>query len=247
MSTRATYEIAGQTFYIHHDGYPAGAASYFENMIGALTVAGNGQGIDAIADRRGGALFAFIRGNLRAEPTESHDVHGDTEYRWKILGDAGALHVSSQKRSSAAGYHWGAWSKPEPLEQFINRHYPGAIVALETSSFDPYWKRTLYATTANAVKIAAEYFAQATKYKDDNPNKASNLKRAEAWERVTLEQLPARVHWLEKEQAEAADELAKLDRNGSDWGRPYYVARLAEIAAELEILRAGADRCLETA
>lgn len=86
MATRATYQINGMTFYCHWDGYPTGAAQRFANMIAALTVAeeGDRKTIDAIEQRRGGFEYAFIRGNMDAEPTPSHDEHGDTEFRYNL-------------------------------------------------------------------------------------------------------------------------------------------------------------------
>ena len=74
MSTRATYRfipknsVRGRwqsitTIYIHHDGYPEGAASYLEDAFTAE---------------------AFLAKNDRAEVTESHEIHGDTEYRYDI-------------------------------------------------------------------------------------------------------------------------------------------------------------------
>ena len=79
MATRATYKFSsksandGEVFiYNHWDNYPAGAAEHFFQ---ALVHAGEY-----------GVLRAesFIRGNERAEITESHDIHGDTEYRYDI-------------------------------------------------------------------------------------------------------------------------------------------------------------------
>lgn len=85
MATRATYQINRTTFYCHWDGYPTGAAQRFANMVKALTVPETGdRKFDAIEDRRGGFEFAFIRGNLDAEPTKTHDSHGDTEYRYTV-------------------------------------------------------------------------------------------------------------------------------------------------------------------
>ena len=83
MSTRATYEIDGSIFYIHHDGYPAGAAFYLFNMVKASNAAGNRTGWDVWDSQncRGGLAFAFISGNGNCEPTDGHDAHGDTEYR----------------------------------------------------------------------------------------------------------------------------------------------------------------------
>lgn len=85
MATRATYEINRTTFYCHWDGYPTGAAQRFANMVAQLTVANKSDSrLDAIEDRRGGLEFAFIRGNMDAEPTNSRDGHGDTEWHYKV-------------------------------------------------------------------------------------------------------------------------------------------------------------------
>jgi len=68
MSTRATYQFitdySNVTCYIHHDGYPSGAACYLE---GANTVE------------------KFIRKNENAEITLSHESHADTEYRYTVF------------------------------------------------------------------------------------------------------------------------------------------------------------------
>jgi hypothetical protein len=71
MSTRATYRFIPAdrrfkpeiTLYVHHDGYPEGAANYL-------------QGTSSAED--------FIRKNPRAEITLNHEVHEDTEYRYDI-------------------------------------------------------------------------------------------------------------------------------------------------------------------
>lgn len=78
MSTRATYKIDFTTFYIHHDGYPEGAAEYFEAALKFRDTCD--------IDRAPNASFAddFMRANDRAELTESHDAHGDTEYRYTV-------------------------------------------------------------------------------------------------------------------------------------------------------------------
>ena len=96
MSTRATYSIAergyqkrnewGQrqaTFYIHHDGYPEGAAHRFAMMIESKVEPGE-EPFSGIGRKNGGWTFAFIRGNDEADMTESHQVHGDTEYRYHV-------------------------------------------------------------------------------------------------------------------------------------------------------------------
>jgi hypothetical protein len=77
MATRATYTIHTKdrtqySFYIHWDGYPAGAAQYIK---AALLHTQNNRG--NIAD-------AFLRANSNAELTPSKDAHGDTEFHYFI-------------------------------------------------------------------------------------------------------------------------------------------------------------------
>lgn len=70
MATRATYEIENHLFYIHHDGYPQGAAKYlFEALTDNYTIPFG---------------EAFARSNKKAEPIWSHDEHSDTEYRYIV-------------------------------------------------------------------------------------------------------------------------------------------------------------------
>ena len=74
MSTRATYqfitEVSDVTCYIHHDGYPSGAAQYlFEAM----------------------TAEKFIRKNENAEITLNHEFHGDTEYRYTVKNNLIAI------------------------------------------------------------------------------------------------------------------------------------------------------------
>jgi hypothetical protein len=85
MSTRATYQFKGYlsevTIYHHCEGYLSGAAILFAN---AMKV---GERLTA---------ESFIRGNERAEITESHEIHGDTEYRYNIVADSQTIHVSER-------------------------------------------------------------------------------------------------------------------------------------------------------
>jgi len=75
MATRATYQFISEwsgthTVYIHHDGYPEGAAEYFTKENGAPIV----------------KVESFLRSNEKAELTKSHEIHGDTEYRYTVEG-----------------------------------------------------------------------------------------------------------------------------------------------------------------
>ena len=81
MSTRATYGFSSSenpdiTLYIHHDGYPEGAAIYVCNALEERSY-----------NKRQDYLTAesFIRANNRAEITRSHERHGDTEYRYDFV------------------------------------------------------------------------------------------------------------------------------------------------------------------
>jgi hypothetical protein len=73
MSTRATYQFISEwsgthTVYIHHDGYPEGAAEYFTKENGAPIV----------------KVETFLRSNEKAELTKSHEIHGDSEFRYTV-------------------------------------------------------------------------------------------------------------------------------------------------------------------
>jgi len=77
MSTRATYGFKdGRNFetfiYIHHDGYPCGAARYFYDAI--------------MNPSNGNFATQFIRANHGAELTRHHDQHGDTAYKYNVTG-----------------------------------------------------------------------------------------------------------------------------------------------------------------
>lgn len=193
MATRATYEVDGQVFYCHWDGYPAGAASRFANMIAALTApetAGRHE-IDAIAERRGGAAFAFIRGNLDAEPAHrgKHDGHGDTEFRYQVeTHQSGAMTVRLEARSYNG--EWKGFGPAQPLAEFINAKRDKewdvpTIVVCEAGS--ACFRRTMLATADSAREIAAAHQRLADKFDDSNPNRKSHLEQAAAW-RAAAEQ-----------------------------------------------------------
>lgn len=65
MGTRATYKWTrgATTVYNHYDNYPTGARKH---LMGTRTAED------------------FLNRNQRAEITESHEVHGDTEWRYTI-------------------------------------------------------------------------------------------------------------------------------------------------------------------
>jgi len=84
MATRATYRIAcgnkaELTVYIHWDGYPEGAADYFDR---ALNLYENPRGSELL--EKASFEACFLIANPKAEVTRSHESHGDTEYRYDV-------------------------------------------------------------------------------------------------------------------------------------------------------------------
>lgn len=111
MSTRATYQFIPEdsrftpavTIYIHHDGYPEGAAVYLEDAHCAET---------------------FIRRNDAAQITASHEIHGDTEYRYNIYLRPSKCRVDI-KAFERQGYGEDAfWMDffDGPIESFLERY-----------------------------------------------------------------------------------------------------------------------------
>ena len=110
MSTRATYQFncgfkKEPVIYLHHDGYPEGAADYFYNMF--------------ICENKKGSFFdTFHRANDRAEITESHESHGDTEYRYTLNDDG---HLTAEKLTDGETYKFEAFFCGSYIE-FINKY-----------------------------------------------------------------------------------------------------------------------------
>lgn len=188
MGTRATYEVEKQVFYCHWDGYKAGAAVRFANLVAAMTQPSE-RGIDPVADKRGGAAFAFIRGNADAEPAYRgrHDGHGDTEYRYNIeTSDEHGLTVRVEERHwNSGGADWRGFGMAQPLAGFINKHgrefnTPRIVAVSEPSSWGTHAPKL--ATLDNAREIARLYREKGEGFADGNPNRESYLKRADAWD-----------------------------------------------------------------
>lgn len=106
MATRATYRFfSGQTAYHHWDGYPQGAAHLLSN---------------ALVDGGNLTFDAFIQANKKAEETASHEVHGDTEYRYDVFRNReGGWSIKASKRLNFTDkwciFYYG------PADQFIRQ------------------------------------------------------------------------------------------------------------------------------
>ena len=86
MSTRATYEFVTETesvvIYKHHDGYPKGAAQWLHAGDTAETFLANNEGL--------------------IEVTESHERHGDTEFKYIV--SYAPFYFSNQRLKTVQAY-----------------------------------------------------------------------------------------------------------------------------------------------
>lgn len=128
MSTRATYEFNSKNHpkvavYIHYDGYPTGAAMYFYAALNA-------------ENQRGSFATRFVKSNELAELTESHDAHGDTEWRYTYDEATSVLHVSERIGFSEDWRQYYSGS----LAAFVNAHTDhlpkGARVAKDGRTYE---------------------------------------------------------------------------------------------------------------
>jgi hypothetical protein len=102
--------------YLHHDGYPTGAAWRF-------AAAGRE------AANAAGFLTAFQCGQQQAEPLASLAAAADAEYRYRVqlLPGADAQLVVQCWRRIPGEQSWLARCGPMPLVAFIQRFLPGEI------------------------------------------------------------------------------------------------------------------------
>lgn len=192
MSTRATYQFAGErtpglnhsfptvTVYIHHDGYPEGAACYFWNM-------------HHVASYDRAPLVCFIRANERAELTESHEAHGDTEYRYTLRG---TFLTASHRRLSDDSRAFVGFFAGE-LVEFINKYGPGGVEGFETLRVVPvnycegYGNRTELLTRTQITTRITSARAELDSYRERFPTHTGNIGGHEStlrmWERALVD------------------------------------------------------------
>jgi len=122
MATRAVFSFIGfpgspeQHLYLHHDGYPTGAAWRF-----------------ATARRFNGDpaafLQAFVSTQPEAEQLSAPQQAADAEYRYRVALDAsaaGALQVQCWRRLPGSS-DWHPRCTRVALADFILRFLPGAL------------------------------------------------------------------------------------------------------------------------
>lgn len=126
MATRAVYSFTGfpgapvRHLYLHHDGYPTGAAWRF------ATALREQQELDAF-------LAAFLSTQPGAEPLAAPEQAADADYRYQVqllAGEAGGGPAGAQVqvqcwRRLPGGTSWQPRCRPMPLAQFIRRFLPG--------------------------------------------------------------------------------------------------------------------------
>lgn len=120
MATRAVFSFSGfsgaqdRHLYLHHDGYPTGAAWRFAA---------------ALRDAAEASCFldAFLSTQPQAEPLACPEQAADTEYRYRVERLRGAdphLEVQCWRRIPG-GDSWIPRCGPMPLAAFIQRFLPG--------------------------------------------------------------------------------------------------------------------------
>jgi len=120
LASRAVYSFSGfvgapeRHLYLHHDGYPTGAACRF---LAAQREAGDASSF----------LASFLRTQHQAEPLASPEQAADAEYRYRVQLHPGSdppLQVQCWRRIPGGG-SWISRCGPMPLATFIQRFLPG--------------------------------------------------------------------------------------------------------------------------
>ena len=124
MATRAVYSFIGfpgvpeRHLYLHHDGYPTGAAWRFAAALRETADASS-------------FLVAFMCTQQQAEPLASPEQAADAEYRYRVQllpGTDPHLEVQCWRRIPG-GDSWIPRCGPMPLPAFIKRFLPGELQA----------------------------------------------------------------------------------------------------------------------
>lgn len=119
MSTRATYQfvhddgfdITTTTLYVHHDGYPEGAARKYQQALDTRPHSD----LALLAEQ-------FIRANADAEIVNSHESQGGTEYRYTVFTVAPETEAAIVAEHHSIGPDSWATEFEGPLGQFIAKY-----------------------------------------------------------------------------------------------------------------------------
>lgn len=120
MATRAIFSFTGfpgvpdHHLYLHHEGYPTGAAWRFAEAL-------------RVTPEPAAFLNAFLSAQPRAEPIQSPEQAAAAEYRYRVQlvsGPEPQLQVQCWRRIPGGG-SWNPRCGPMPLKVFIQRFLPG--------------------------------------------------------------------------------------------------------------------------
>ena len=122
MATRAVYTFTGfpespvRHLYLHHDGYPTGAAWRFAEALRE-------------APEPASFLVAFLITQPNAEPIQSPEQAADAEYRYlvQLVSEADPRLQVQCWRRIPGGDSWNPRCGPMSLATFIRRFLPGGI------------------------------------------------------------------------------------------------------------------------
>lgn len=116
MSTRGTYLFkpvkdsiyrATTCVYVHYDSYPSGAAAKFYRTL--------------CMPSKGDLATQFIRAVDEAEITTEHSGHGDTEYRYTVVGTGPDANIEMFWHNRAEERRWVSIENCQ-LHEFVDRH-----------------------------------------------------------------------------------------------------------------------------
>jgi len=180
MSTRATYQFTGDNYkvttYIHCDGYPEGAATYFWNMHHAQ-------------NSRGGWATQFIRANDTAEITSSHEGHGDTEYQY-TLNEDGQFKAVKILRDWENETHTKEVIFSGHYAEFINQYGEkqcGGFEPLQQVQLSQYMENKVWITPTQLIAMLETEIKELESYSKRFPQFSGNI-----------DSMRSRVAWLQK-------------------------------------------------
>jgi len=139
---------------------------------------------------RGGLEFAFIRGNGNCEPTDSHEAHEDTEYRYVVTSGKGLSFMDSEPmlKAYARVNFSDNWKTiyDGTLAYFINKYVgnpafnsiSGGSKGILFTKIDNQSNETLFCTVEQGEEAAKGFSKKALTYDTDNPNRERNEERA---------------------------------------------------------------------
>ena len=122
MATRAVYSFTGfpglpeRHLFLHHDGYPIGAAWRFAETLRE-------------SPQPASFLSVFLSNQPRAQPIESPEQAADAEYHYRVQllpGPDPQLQVQGWRRLPGSRA-WHPRCGPLPLAGFIQRFLPGGL------------------------------------------------------------------------------------------------------------------------